>query len=57
MIAVGEGRWNEDGDARVKMSLKKGDTVLFSKYGPEEVTVEGETFYILREDQILAVIK
>ncbi len=57
VIAVGEGRWNEDGDARMKMSVKVGDTVLFSKYGPDEVKIDGEEYYVLREDSILAVIK
>lgn len=57
VVAVGEGRWNEDGDARVKMSVKIGDTVLFSKYGPDEVKIDGEEYYVLREDSILAVIK
>jgi chaperonin GroES len=57
VIAVGEGKWNEDGDARVQMSVKVGDVVLFSKYGPDEVKIDGEEYYVLREDSILAVIK
>lgn len=56
VIAVGEGRWNEDGDERVPMTVKVGDTILFSKYGPEEVKYNDETFLIVREDQILAII-
>lgn len=57
VVAVGDGRWNEDGDARVKMSVKVGDQVLFSKYGPDEVKIDGEEYYVLREDSILAIIK
>ena len=56
IIAVGEGRMNDDGK-RLPMTVKKGDMVLFSKYGPDEVKVEGEEYYILREDSILAIIK
>ena len=54
VIAVGEGRW-EDGK-RVSMSLKIGDRVVFSRYGYEEVKVEGEEYYILKEENILAII-
>ncbi len=57
VIAVGEGKWNEDGDARVKMSVKVGDTVLFTKYGPDEIKVDGEEYYVLREENVLAIIK
>ena len=34
-----------------------GDVVVFTKYGPETVTLEGVNYYILREDQILAIVK
>ncbi|MFP4022808.1 MAG: co-chaperone GroES [Candidatus Paceibacterota bacterium] len=55
VIAVGEGRF-QDGE-RVPMSIKEGDKVVFSKFGYDEVTIEGEEYYILKEDNILAVIK
>ena len=54
VIAVGEGKW-EDGK-RVPMSLKVGDRVVFSRYGYEEVKLDGEEYYILKEENILAVI-
>jgi chaperonin GroES len=57
VIAVGEGRWNEDGGQRVKMSVKVGDTVLFTKYSPDEIKIDGEEYFILREENVLAVIK
>lgn len=57
VIAVGEGRWNEDGDKRIPLSVKVGDRVVFSRYGYEEVKLDGEEFYILKEENILAVIK
>ncbi len=57
IIAVGPGKWNEDGDTRVPLSVKVGDTVVFSKYGYDEVKIEGEEYYILSESNILAVIK
>ena len=55
VIAVGEGRW--DDGKRVPMSVKVGDKVVFSRYGYEEVKLEGIEYYILKEESILAVIK
>lgn len=55
VVAVGPGRY-EDGDL-IPMQVKVGQTVLFSKYGYDEVKVAGEEYYILPESQVLAVIK
>jgi len=55
VIAVGAGKY--DDGKRVPMQVKVGDTVLFSKYGYDEVTVEGKEYYILSESSILAVVK
>ena len=54
VVAVGPGKF-EDG-ARVPMAVRVGDTVLFSKYGYDEVKIEGTTYYILAESSVLAVI-
>ncbi|KKQ77949.1 MAG: hypothetical protein A3A96_04210 [Candidatus Zambryskibacteria bacterium RIFCSPLOWO2_01_FULL_39_39] len=54
VVAIGIGRW-EDGK-RVPMSLKVGDKVVFSRYGYEEVKFDGEEYYILKEENILAII-
>ena len=56
VIAVGEGRQTDDGKI-VKLRVKVGDTILFSKYGPDEVKIDGEEFMILKEEQVLAIIK
>jgi len=55
VVAVGDGRRDESGNL-IPVSVKKGDQVVFSKYGYDEVKFEDEEYYILREDQILAVI-
>ena len=55
IIAVGEGRW-EDGK-RVPLSVKIGDKVVFSRYGYEEIKIDGEEYYILKEENILAIIR
>ena len=54
--AVGNGRVREDGSV-TPLDVKKGDKVLFSKYGGTEVKVGGTEYLILREDDILAVIE
>jgi chaperonin GroES len=56
VVAVGAGKWNEDGDERIPMSVKTGDIVLFSKYGYDEVKVNGKDYLILAESSILAII-
>lgn len=55
VIAVGEGKVNEDGSVR-KLDVKAGDRVIFGKYSGDEVTVEGKELIILSEDNILGVI-
>lgn len=55
VVAVGNGRY--DGDDLVPMTVAVGDTVLFSKYGYDEVKIEGETYFILSESNVLAIIK
>ncbi len=57
VVAVGPGKWNEDGDKRIASSVKVGDVVLFTKYSPDEIKIDGEEYFILREENILAVIK
>ena len=56
IIAVGPGKRNEKGDV-IPVSVKKGDKVLFTKYGPHEIKVDGKEFLIAREDDILAIVK
>ena len=55
VIAVGTGRVLDSGE-RNKLSVKAGDRVLFSKYGGNEVTLDGEEYTILDEDQIYAIL-
>lgn len=55
VIAVGDGRILDDG-SRAKMNVKVGDKVIFSKYGGNDVTLDGDEYTILDEDQIYAVI-
>jgi len=56
VVAVGPGKFDEDGKKRMPMSVKKGDKVLFTKYGPNEIKVDDKEFLIAREEDILAII-
>ncbi len=56
VIAVGEGKWDEDGEKRIPMDVKVGDRVVFSKYGFDEVKVGGEELYIVPASSILGII-
>jgi chaperonin GroES len=55
VMAVGQGRVLDNGE-RNKLTVQVGDRVLFSKYGGNEVTIDGEDLTILDEDQIYAVL-
>ena len=56
VLAVGEGKWDEDGEKRIPLDVAEGDTVLYSKYGGTEVEVEGEDLLVLRESDVLAKV-
>lgn len=55
VLAVGPGKLDEDGK-RAPMDVKVGDRVLFSKYGGDEFTIDGEELKILSESDILAIV-
>jgi len=56
VIAVGKGRIGDDGKP-VNLDVKKGDRILFGKYGGTEVKIGGEEYLIMREDDVLGVIE
>ena len=56
VIAAGKGRVAEDGKL-IKLDVKAGDKVLFSKYAGTEVKIDGKEYLIMREDDILGVIE
>jgi chaperonin GroES len=56
VVAVGPGKISDDGK-RLGMDVKVGDKVLYGKYSGTEITLDGEEFLILRESDVLAVIK
>ena len=54
VIAIGSGHVKNDG-TRVPLTVKEGDSVIFSPYGGDEITVGEEEYLLLRESEILAV--
>ena len=56
VVAVGPGKFDERGGARIPMDVKVGDKVLYGKYSGTEVTVDNEQYLILRESDVLAVV-
>ena len=55
VMAVGPGKSSDSGEL-IKMSLKKGDRVLYGKYSGTEITVDGDDVLIMRESDILATL-
>jgi chaperonin GroES len=55
VLSLGDGKLLENGK-RAKFQIKEGDKVLFSSYGGQEVTVDGEEYLIMTEEDILAVV-
>ena len=56
ILAVGDGKLDEDGK-RIPLDVKKGDEVLYSKYGGTEIKVDGEDLLVLRESDVLARVE
>lgn len=56
IISIGPGKRDDNGKI-IPMSVKKGQKVVFSKFGPDEIKVGNKKYYIISEDHILAVIE
>src|SRR6202011_5700144 len=56
VIAAGDGKLDDDGK-RIPLDVKKGDEVLYSKYGGTEIKVDGEDLLVLRESDVLARVE
>lgn len=57
VIAVGDGRWDDEGKHRIPLDVKVGDVVLYSKYGGTEVKYNGEEYLVLSGRDVLAVVQ
>jgi len=57
VVAVGEGRWDEDGAKRVPMDVKVGDTVVYKEWGKTSIKIDGDEYFIMSQGDILAVVQ
>ena len=57
VLAVGPGRWDEDGEKRIPVDVAAGDRVLYSKYAGTEIKIDGEELLVIPARDILARIK
>jgi chaperonin GroES len=55
VLAVGKGTVNEDGK-KTPLDVKAGDRVLFGKYSGSEVTLDGQEYLIMKEDDVLGIL-
>ena len=53
VIAVGKGKYADQTGTLVPMQVKAGDTIMYSKYGGTEISIEGEDYLIMRASDIL----
>ena len=56
VVAVGPGKMSDEGK-HLPMSLVVGQKILFTKYGPDEIKLDGKEYFILSESNVLAVIE
>ena len=56
IIAAGNGKANANGK-RVRLDVKAGDRILFGKYAGQEIRIDGREYFIMKEDDVLAVIE
>ena len=56
VIAVGKGKSNDEGKV-FPLDVKSGDRVLFGKYSGTEIKIDGEEYLIMREEEVLGIVK
>jgi chaperonin GroES len=56
VISVGKGKSNDKGET-FPLDVKAGDKVLFGKYSGTEIKIDGEEFLIMREEEVLGIVK
>jgi chaperonin GroES len=56
VIAAGNGKANGN-SKRVRLDIKPGDRILFGKYAGQEIRIDGQDYFIMKEDDVLAVIE
>src|SRR4051812_21482825 len=55
VVAAGSGKIRDDG-SRQPLDVRAGDRILFGKYSGQEITVDGEDYLMIREDEVLGIV-
>jgi len=55
VVAVGPGKLGKNGE-RIELSVKVGDTILYSKYGPTEVKLDTDEYFFIQDSDVIAVL-
>lgn len=55
VVAVGPGRILDNGN-RLEMNIKVGEKIMFKKYAPEEIKIDGEEYFVLSESDVIAIV-
>ena len=55
VTSAGPGKFNDNGERR-PMTVKEGDIILFTKYAPNEIKVDGQELFVLNESDVLAIV-
>jgi len=56
VVAIGNGKLNDNGQ-RAPMSVKVGDVVIFKKYSPDDIKIDGEEYLIIKESDVMAILE
>lgn len=56
IVSIGDGIYNTDLKAKIRLSVKVGDRILYGKYNGTEIEYDGETYLIMRESDIYCII-
>lgn len=57
VLAIGPGAWDKDGTTRIALDVKVGDKVLFGKWSATDVKIDGEELIVMKQDDIIAIVK
>ena len=56
VIAIGEGKITDSGN-KIDMQVKVGDKILFRKYSPDEIEIDGKEYLVMTQNDVIAIIK
>ena len=57
VLAVGPGRWDEDGKKRLPLDVKVDDRIIYAKYAGTEIKIDDKKYLILKESDVLAIVE